>query len=813
MLRNYLKIAWRNIRRHPSTSLIHVLGLCFGILSCLIIFIVIRYELGFNKVADAPRIYRVTTDLQSHLDNGPHHASSIPGPATQAMRAEMTGMEAITYFHTWNPGVTIAQDGEKPLKFDPLKGSETAMNIVITDPDYFHVFAYDWLEGNPRTALNDPFKVVLTESGARRYFGDAPLAADLGRTVAYDDSLIVTVSGIVRDPAAPTDLAFTDFISFATATNSYLGRGEVDMKNWHMWGSLNQTYVKLAPGVTIAQLQRQAPGFIDRHIKMDGMKTAFRFQPLSDLHYNGDYRDTYSRQASLPALYGMLGIACFILIIACINFINLSTAQSIQRAREIGVRKVMGSGRGQLVVQFLTETLMLTVLSAALALLLVRPVMAALGDLLPWGVAFHWTTSTLLFIGGIILVTAAGAGFYPARVVASFLPVISLKGKGGEQFNRRSPLRRALIVFQFTVSLVFIIGSIVVGRQLAYVLNSDLGFARGVVLQINTRWGDGDKRVYFAQRLRALAGVSRVSLNDGVPSSSRHGSTSFSYNGKQIVETKGELMDVDTAYFGLFGLRMIAGRQLMSSDTMKEYVINETAARTLGFPHPQDAVGKMVKAGMTDGSGLEFLPIVGVVSDFHSLSMHSAIEPVFMCAAGNEAASVSVKLTVLDQHTLNQIEALFHQVFPVAQYNPGFFDDIIARMYMDEQKTSRIISLAMTIAIFISCMGLFGLAAFTAQQRTKEVGIRKVLGARVSTIVVLLCRDFVLLVGLSILIASPIAWWASHRWLQDFAYRVPVSAWIFIVSGLAAIFIALCTVSAQALRVARANPVKSLRSE
>lgn len=290
--------------------------------------------------------------------------------------------------------------------------------------------------------------------------------------------------------------------------------------------------------------------------------------------------------------------------------------------------------------------------------------------------------------------------------------------------------------------------------------------------------------------------------------------TPFKYAGKQPVEIPGEFLVADTAYFGVYGLKMVAGRPINLSDTMAEWVVNETGARALGFRKPEDALGKMIQAGQTDShNGLKWLPIVGVVADFHSKSMHSAIQPDFIISAQRAAGTVSIKLASLSPQTLHQIEATYHEIFPNGEYNPAFFDESIEKMYEGEQKTARIINLAMAMAIFISCMGLFGLAAFTAQQRTKEVGVRKVLGATVPQLVALLCSDFVLLAGLSILIASPIAWWAAHHWLQDYAYRVPLSAWIFAVSGAAAIFIALCTVSAQALRVARANPVKSLRSE
>ena len=816
MFGNYAKIAWRNLVRRPTTSLIHVLGLSLGILSCLVIFLIVRFELGFDKFRPgADRIYRVTTQREGHLD-GMHLLSSVPVPAAPALRSELTGLAHVAFFATWNPSATIP--GYK--KFEPRKMGEETPDVVVADTEYFAIFPAVWLAGNPRTALSEPFRVVLTEGEARRYFGDRSPAQVLGREIVYDDSLHMYVSGVIRDEPGRTDFAFHDFLSFVTVRHSYLS-DEFDPDNFGMWNGGTQTFVQLSPGTTIAQVERQLSAFSARHFRMrPGDKAAAHLQPLPDIHFNGDFHDSYSRQAHLPTLYGLGAIALFILLIACINFINLSTAQSVQRVREIGVRKVMGSGRGRLIAQFLSETLLLTLVAIGLSVALVRPVLAGLQGFLPSGVSLEFLRpSTILFLAGVALVTALGAGYYPARVLSSFLPVTSLKGQGGQQFNRKSFLRRALIVFQFTVSLVFIIGTLVVGRQINYMLHTDLGFDTDAIIHISTnRHYDEAHRVYLSHLVRGLPGVSRVSLDGGTPSAEHHGGTPFTYKGpKQMTEVKGELMGIDTAYLGLYQIKLIAGRNITASDTMNEYVVNETAARALGFRNPADAVGRMVEGGMTDTRTLKPLPIVGVVADFHSLSLHSPIQNDFLCNSPGRFLSVKLetqgKGTGHFEDVVKKIRAAYAAVYPGEKFEYVFFDDAIARFYVTEQKTARIIGLAMGIAIFISCMGLFGLAAFTAQQRTKEVGVRKVLGATVPHIVVLLCRDFVYLVGLSFVIASPLAWWGMHRWLQDYAYKVSIGASIFVVSGLAAMVIALCTVSFQAIRVARANPVKSLRSE
>jgi putative ABC transport system permease protein len=817
MIRSYVKIAWRNLLRHPSTSLIHVLGLSLGIIACMVIFLMIRFELGFDRShPDGDRIYRVTTRMQGR-DGQSDLMSTVPGPATPVLRDEFTGLEAATYFHTWTASVKA---GSK--KFEPRKEGEQAPDMIVTDPSYFSVFSYQWLAGNPQTALAEPFKVVLTRSQAARYFGDIAMDQIMGRELVYEDSLHLTVSGIVADPTHSTDLNFHDFISVATVSHSFL-QDDIDLVQWGMFDGGSQTFIRLAPGTTLAQVQRQTTGFVHSHFQLsEGEKAFILFQPLRDLHFNGAYHDSYSRQAHLPTLYGLMGIALFILTIACINFVNLSTAQSIQRAREIGVRKVLGSGRKSLVLQFLSETAFLTTIAVLLSLLLLRPLLMLFHGFLPEGLPVHFLSpSTLLFLLGLVVVTTVAAGFYPAKVLSSFLPALSLKGQGSVQLGRKSFLRKALIVFQFTVSLMFIVGTLVVGRQIHFMLDSDLGFAKDAIVNIRlNRHFTQEERSFFSQRVSALPGVTMVSLNGGTPSAERHSATLFSYTGgKDLPDVHGEFMLADAGYMRLYQLKLLAGRNVMASDTMKELVVNETGARALGFRHPEDALGKMIHCSMSDTHYDKTLPIVGIIADFHSRSLHSVIQPDFLISSMENTRVASVKLDTKGEggdhfaQTMHSIESVFRGIHPDDKFDYVFFDDVIARFYKDEQKTSRLIQTAMGVAIFISCMGLFGLAAFTAQQRTKEIGIRKVLGASVPGLITLLCKDFVALVGLAILIASPLAWLAMHRWLENYAYRVSISAWIFVAAGVSAMGIALITVGWQAFKVARANPVGSLKSE
>ena len=814
MIKNYFKTAWRNLVRHKVNTTINVLGLALGITVCLIIFLLVRYELSFDRFhPNADRIYRVVGDWSS--PDGKGHRGYVPVPAANDIRKEVSGLEKVAGFYVLFTKVIVPENGKEPLVFDPV--DEEPSSIALVQQPYFEIFNYRWLAGNPGTALNDPFRVVLTEREAEKYFGRQDPNKWLGRTVIYSDSLRVTVSGIVADWKEKSDFALTNFISYPTAHASFL-KDQVESNGWGMWDWSNYVVVKLAPGVSPARISAQLAPMVDRKMKQDAdSRRGLGLQPLADIHYNEKYADAFSRKANLPTLYGLAGIAAFILLIAAINFINLSTAQSVRRAREIGVRKVLGGRRGSLVLQFLCETFVLVVAATVLALALANPLLAAFRSLLPRGVRLSvFTGETALFLGGLTVITCLLAGWYPARVLSGYQPVESLKGQGRRQLAGGVSLRKALIVFQFTVSLVFIIGTLIVARQIHFMLNTDLGFDHDAI--VNLRSGpDGlqHRRSVLENKLQAIADVKLVARSMGTPLAKGHNGTYIEYKGAEDRKADASFDCIDTNYLRLYGIKLVAGRDLFAADTLREFLVNETCAQQLGFRRPADAIGKEVAIGMNGGHG----PIVGVVKDFHAESMHEPIKPFFISSFTRAEGYFSVKLATTGRSAdqvkavLGQMEKAYHEVYPDRKWDYRFYDETIARLYEKEQKMSELLNIAMGIAIFISCLGLFGLAAFVAEQRTKEIGIRKVLGATVGNIVGMLSKDFVLLVGLAIVIASPLAYYFMHGWLQDFAYRVPISWWIYAVSGMGAIGIALVTVSFQAVRAATANPVESLRSE
>jgi putative ABC transport system permease protein len=817
MIRNYFKTAWRSLTRNKVYTTINILGLSLGVSACLIIYLITSFELSYDIFhPDKERIYRVVSSLQNANGKKDEMAATI-GPMPMAMRNELTGFESITAFYNYSAKVAIPNGKNEPKKFDASKDGEEVSPIIIAEPQYFDIFKYQWLVGNASTALKEPFTVVLSENEVHKYFGSEPLERVIGKQVIYNDSLRLTVTGIIKDWDKNTDFGFKDFISAATIPNSFL-KDNIDLFNWGMWDYNSQGFVKLPKGVTQAQVEKQFPKFAKAHIKMPpGYKAALSLQPLSDVHFNSTYGDAYSRKAHLPTLYALMGIAAFILIIAAINFINLSTAQSIRRAKEVGVRKVLGSSKTNLTIQFLIETFLVTIVAVIIAVLLTNPIISSFQSIIPRGVTLNlFSVATWLFLLAVIVVTSLLAGFYPARVLSSYLPALSLKGQGSQNINQKGYLRKTLIVFQFTVSLVFIIGTLVIGNQIHYILNTDLGFKKDAIVSFRTGWNNPAKLVnVFADRLKQIPGVQFISRHREIPASKGHPGTYIMYKGGSQVKIDASFEFSDENYIPLFGLNVIAGRNLSHSDTLKEFLINETCAKQLGFTKPSDAIGKIVEVGINN----QKRPIVGILKDFHSQSLHAPIVPFFIGSLTENERTISIKLATQGKqiddfkNTIAQIATAWKHVYPNEKFEYTFFDETIARLYDKEQKTAQLMNTAMAIAIFISCMGLFGLATFTAQQCIKEIGIRKVLGASTSGIVSMLSKDFIILVVVAIFIASPIAYYLMNHWLQDFAYHTNISIWIFVLAGLAAVFIALITISFQSVRAALANPVKSLRSE
>jgi putative ABC transport system permease protein len=671
---------------------------------------------------------------------------------------------------------------------------------------------YDWLAGDERSALAEPFQVVLSEKKARQYFGPSPLDQIIGRSIVYDDSLTVTVAGIVRDWTGNTDFPFTEFISLSTARQSFLQQAlQLDMTQAKEIPFTSRVLLKLAPNADSARANAVLASLFSRSLHPKAYPGA-TLQALGDVHFTDSGDDTGIRTAHKPTLYALLSIALFILLLAVINYVNLATAQSIGRDKEIGIRKVLGSTRTSVILQFLTETLLLTLSAVILAALFVRPVLTTFHSFIPDGVKFHpFEPGTLIFLSGITAVTSLLAGLYPARMLSSFLPKLSLRGAGSPRGSEKWWLRKGLIVFQFTVSLIFIIGTLVIGRQIHFMLTKDLGFRSDAVGSVNTDESrDSLSRVKLLEsRIAQLPGVVGVARENMPPMGADIGMFPIQYRARSDEKIGVLAIKADENFIPLYDIRLLAGRNLLPSDTIREVVINESLARLLGFSSPDQAVGKLIFTWN------KYVPIVGVVADFHKSSYREAVKPLVI--AGMACTDLAIRLNTKGRPAgearviLDRVQREWKKVYPHTPFEFGFLDDEIAQLYKKEQTMSWLMKIATGITLFISCIGLFGLTMFTAERRTREIGIRRVLGASVPDIAVLLGRDFVLLVILALLIASPVAWILMHRWLQDFAYRISFGVDLFLLSGAALLLVTMATISWHSLRAARANPVESLR--
>ncbi len=809
MFKNFLTIAWRSLLRNKLHSFINITGLAIGVSACLVIYLIVNFELSFNKEHEGyDRIYRVHSSFQgvfSGLNRG------APTAVGQTIKDEFKGIEGVTSFQVFNSKVEIPTGHEK-TSLDQQK------KIILASPSFFSVFkSFEWVSGSPES-LTEPFNVVLTESRAKTYFGtDDPLKV-IGREIIYRDSLSTTVAGIVKDLAFNTDVDMTDFISYSTIEKSWLSKN-IRLNDWQSVNSSSQVFVLLDETSTVTQLVAQFEILRKRYKEKStwDVENTFNAQPFSDLHYNNETGIfDYSRSpAHLPTLSIMMVVAALLLIIGAINFINLETAQAVRRAKEVGIRKTLGSSRIALIAQFLYQSFIITLIAIILALPLTELALKAFADFVPTGV-----TLSLMLVAPFLICVIVGigllAGLYPAFILSSFLPALALKNQAHATSgtSRSAYLRKSLIVFQFAVAQLLIIGALAVGWQINYMLNKDIGFTKDAVVYFYTpRQEKVSKIGVLKNELSQISEITDLSLSDAPPSENGWSSSTVEYKREH-----GEAVTVnafrkfgDPQYLEFYNLKIIAGRNLRPTDSLREFIINKTLLTQLGFEKPEEAIGQILKYSDRD------YPIVGVVEDFHIQSLHKKVEPVII-ANDVDFNCFNIHLSTANDSEdfkagIAKIEAAWKKVYPNEKIEHNFLDETLRNFYESEQRTAKIVKTAMFMAIFISCLGLFGLASFTTTQRMKEISIRKVLGSSVSGIVIILSKDFIFLILIAFIIASPIAWFAVNRWLEGFAYHMDLNAWLFVITVIAGVFIAFLTVGYQTFRAANSNPVDSLRNE
>ena len=794
MLTNHFKIALRSLLRHKSYSVINVLGLSLGIAGSLIIFLLVKFHLSFDTYhAKADRIYRLVTEL--HFDEVTY-TPGAPLPTAKALRNDFPQLEQVAMVRAADGAlISVPRANGAPKKFT----EENA--VAFAEPQFFKIFDFTWLQGAPQRSLQEPYSAVLTRKYAAKYFGTEN---PIGKVIRLDNKMDFQVTGLLEDIPDNTDRRHEVYLSYPTL-KAYVS----DSTDIEEWGSINSDthcFLLLPTHGDKAQLQNQLPAFNQKYGGEDTKSYRYWLQPLADIHFN----DRYNGVVSKPIVWSLALVGGFLIVTACVNFVNLATAQALKRSKEVGVRKVIGSTRGQLFWLFIVETSLVTLLAVGLALVFTQLALPSLNQWLETKLSLRLQDPQLLiFLPLLILVVIFMSGSYPALVLSGFQPAVALKGKMSTQQVGGISLRRALVVLQFTISLILIIGTIVVTSQVEYFKQASLGFNKDAIVMLPVPIPDATRMETMRNRLRAVTGATNVSFNYDAPASTSNNTSSFQFDTRP--KEKNRQINVKTAdehYLETFGLQLVAGRNLLKSDTIREYLVNEAFLRKMQLKSPQEAIGKNLRVWGKTG------PIVGVMKDFKLYSFRDEIIPCCVMSFAKSYGNCAVKTDLRHvPQTLKALEQIWNDTYPDHVFEYQFLDERLAEFYELEDVMLKLIRSFSFIAIFISCLGLYGLVSFMAVQKTKEIGIRKVLGATVTNILLLFTKEFVQLILVAFVIATPLAWWAMNQWLQDFAYRIPLGAGVFGLAMVIILLIAALTVGYQSVKAALANPVKSLRTE
>jgi putative ABC transport system permease protein len=798
MFRNNIRIAWRNLRKNSSYTLINILGLSSGIACVILIYTLVSYQLSFDRFhPNANRIFRVVTIF--HQENT-EYQSGVPQPLGKAFLNDYSYADAVARVCVYNTALISLPYEKEVKKFEEDDG------VAYADPGFFDIFRFPLVKGSSGPVLTEPNTALITQQLATKYFGDEE---PVGKIIRYNNKWDFRVTGVLQDIPNNTDRRQEIYLSYVNLKDMD-GRLASD-SSWGQVRSGMNFFIRLKPGVDPALVDRQFPALIKKYDPDDVTSTTFRLQPLTDIHFNTDFDGSVSR--SFLWAFSLIGV--FLIITACVNFINLATARALNRAKEVGIRKVMGSLRAQLFWQFIFETTMLVLFAFVLACGLAILVLPAMNQLMRTRMAITAFTDpgTLAFLFLLLIAVVFLAGSYPALILSKFRPIAALKGKLSQRHIGGFSLRRILVVTQFTISQMLIIGVIVIASQMHYSETSDLGFRKDGIVLLPVPQPDPVKMATLSARMAAVPGTGKITLCSAAPASSSNNHTSFTYDNRP----KEEPWDVnmkyaDAQYAPAFDLQLVAGRNIFPNDTAGQILVNEAFVHAIRLRNPSDVLGKRLTLNT---GNLQWTPtIVGVVKDFHNYSMHAKIDPIVIAPRPEMYRYCSARVNISDlRSVLAAYETIWNQTYPDYVYASQFLDERIARFYRQDTTTLRLVGIFSGIAILISCLGLYGLVAFMAQQKTKEIGVRKVLGAGVQSILWLFGKEFSRLLLIAFLIAAPVAGWVMARWLQSFEYRIMLT-WTIFVAAIATTFgIAMLTVAWRSIRAALANPVTSLRSE
>ncbi len=800
MLRNYLKTALRNLWRQKGSTILNLSGLALGITSSLILFLLVRHMSSYDTYhSKRDRIYRVVTETDGNT--GKNHTSGVPPVLPEAFRNDFPEAEEVIFTSYQNGGlVTLPESTGGPRRFVEDHG------IVYTQSNFFKIFDRKILAGDATKGLDEPNQAIISNKLALKYFGREEV---IGEALAFDKKEY-KITAVMEDFPTNTDFPFELMLSYITI------RKEREENGWHGIWSDEHCYFLLRPEASIAELERRMPEFGKKYLGDDALHEAFALQSFSEIHFDDRYGNYNYNTVSRGMLSALAVIAIFLIVTACINFINLSTAEAIKRSKEVGIRKSLGSTRNQLIAQFLGEAGLVTLFAMILALLCTQLGLSFLNPFLDLHLALNFLSDIGLWVFVVaISITVAGlSGLYPSFVVSSFNPITAMKNRIGNKNSSGFNLRRALVVLQFSISQFFIIGTIVLISQMNYFQTKDLGFHKEAIVTMpipeqekTTAGVESSKMRTLREEISRTPGVELASLSNTPPSSGSVSGTSFTIEGNEK-EFESQVKLVDRNYLDLYGLKLVAGENIQDLDTAQGFLVNEKLTTMVGYKDPNDIIGKKIKLwGKT-------LPVTGVVKDFHTVSLHNPIEATAMFNRIRFYQTISVRINPLNMHeTIGKIQQKWEAAYPEFIFSYKFLDEEIRQFYEREEKLSMLLTIFTSIAIFIGCLGLFGLATFMTNQKTKEIGVRKVLGASVESIVILFSKEYVKLIFIGFACSAPIAFYVMNQWLSDFAYKITIGPTIFLIGLALTFFIAIVTVGYRSLRAATVNPVDSLRSE
>lgn len=802
MIKTYFKTAFRNLFRNRKHATLNILGLAVAIAACIIVFLVIQYEKSYDThLKEYNTIYQVVT--KDRDADGEHFTNGVPFPVIKYLRQDNPQYRFGELMQNYGVQVTAMPSAKESKKFREISG------VFFGDPELLKIFELRFLSGTA-DVLADVNSVAISQSLANKYFGDWKSA--IGKTLVLDNNgHDLAVAAVFEDVPQNTDFPFQ-------LVASYEGFKAHD-KTWPVddWGantSNHQVYVQLPATVSIDAYNKQLAGF-EKKYNNSGNRGASRehfLQPIKNIHFDDRFATNGTHVTSQSSLYTLAFIGLLVILMACINFVNLSTGLAVTRSKEVGIRKVMGSSKMQLIVQVLIETTTVVLVSALIGVLLAWIALPYIKNIMVVQDRLNlFNAGSMLFIFLITLATILLSGIYPAFVMGRFKPVEAIKNKINTSKVGSVSLRRVLVVMQFSFSQILIIATIIAISQMNFIRNNDLGFTKDATLMVymNADSITRSRHDAFRDALKARSDVKEVSFAFDAPSSDNRWGSNFAFDKMEDREFNVQLKQSDYNYLKTYGLQLVAGRFYDESDTCREYVVNETLIRKCGVTNPNDAIGKMLRLG-----GRKPMPVVGIVKDFKQASLREAVEPIAIFPSRRWYQSAGIKISSNNlSRTNDEIKALWDKTFPEYVYNASFLEDNIKRFYENEQRLSAMYKVYAILAIFISCLGLYGLVSFMVVRKTKEVGIRKVLGASVQSILYLFSKEFTVLIIVAFAIAAPAAWYLMNHWLNDFAYKINIGIGVFLVAVIASVLVAWITVGYKAMRAATANPVKSLRTE